>query len=166
AAGTTAHAVIVGAGARLGQLRARVRELALTAHVTFKDFVPAHDLPLTLGLADLALVTLRPGFEGVIVPSKLVGYMARGVPVLYVGPPSDISTLLGAAQCGAWVHPGEFAACSELLRRAVAQPKELQRWGENGLRYYSAQLAAEHGLRRYVELVGQCLPASAPQDTP
>src|SRR5256885_10913785 len=45
---------------------------------TFHDLVPAEDLPLSMGVADLALVTLRDGFEGVVVPNKLLGYMARG----------------------------------------------------------------------------------------
>ena len=153
AAGARLTAVFIGAGVRLPEVRTLVTALGLEQQVIFKKFVPANMLPYSLGLADLALVTLREGFEGVIVPSKLLGYLARGVPVLYVGPDSDIAQLIRAGECGACCNNDDVAGVAQVLTQAADDAGCLRRWAQNGRRYYEAHLAREQGMRQYVALV-------------
>ncbi len=160
-AGTDLLAVFIGGGVRLPEVRALVSHLDLNDRVLFKDFVPADVLPFSLAAADLALVTLRAGFEGVVVPSKLLGYMARGVPVLYVGPDSDVAEMIRDADCGACCAPGDSPAVAEVLARAARDRALLERWGQHARECYSNQFARERGLERYVELVRGAL-ARAP----
>jgi glycosyltransferase involved in cell wall biosynthesis len=144
--------VFIGAGSRLDEVRVLVRSRGLEQRVMFRDFVAADALPLSMGLADLALVTLRDGFEGVIVPSKLFGYMARGIPTLYVGPPSDVAEAIETADCGACCRPGESAAVAEALCRAMESEELLGRWSQNAQSYYRRHLSRELAVHQYMDL--------------
>jgi putative colanic acid biosynthesis glycosyltransferase WcaI len=154
AAGADLVVVFIGGGVRLPEVRALVASLGLSERVVFRNFVPADVLPLSLGVADLALVTLRAGFEGVVVPSKLLGYMARGIPVLYVGPDSDAAQLVRESLAGACCASGDPQAVADvLLRTAGNGASQLRRWGESGRSFYAQHLARELGVGRYVELI-------------
>jgi len=144
--------VFIGAGSRLDEVRALVRSIGIERRVMFRDFVAADALPLSMGIADLALVTLREGFEGVIVPSKLFGYMARGIPTLYVGPPSEVMEAIATADCGACCRAGEAGAVAEILCRAMESAEQLQRWSENARSFYTRHLSRELAVRQYVDL--------------
>jgi colanic acid biosynthesis glycosyl transferase WcaI len=145
--------VFIGGGSRLEEVRGLTRQLGLENRVVFRDFVPAEQLPLSLGVSDLALVTLREGFEGVIVPSKLLGYMARGIPTLYVGPDSDVGDMIREANCGATCMTGESARVAEVLLRAANDPALLHQWSANSRAYYEGHFARDLAVRRYVDLI-------------
>jgi glycosyltransferase involved in cell wall biosynthesis len=156
-AGVDAVVVFIGDGVRLPEVRAIVPALGLSDRVIFKSYVPATVLPFSLGIADLAVVTLRRGFEGIIVPSKLLGYMARAIPALYIGPDSDIAEMIRDADCGACCPPGDAAGVADVLRRAASDRTVLRQWGENGRRCYAARFARELALRQYVALMREAI---------
>jgi glycosyltransferase involved in cell wall biosynthesis len=149
--------VIIGKGSRLEETRQRVAELGLGDSARFADLVPAERLPESLGIADLAVATLRSGFEGLIVPSKVLGYLARGIPVLYIGPRSDIDHLIERYDCGNALRNGDVAGVCAALRAASADREALQRRGESGRRGYETDLQRPLGLARYAALVEECL---------
>jgi glycosyltransferase involved in cell wall biosynthesis len=154
-----ASLVIIGAGSRLEEARRKTVELGLADRVQFRDFVPAARLPESLGLADLAVVTLRPGFEGLIVPSKVLGYMARGLPVLYVGPRSDVDHYLERYRCGVSLRNGDVDGVCAAIVAAHADPQALKAMGEAGRAGYNADLSRERALQRYEEVIADCLGA-------
>jgi colanic acid biosynthesis glycosyl transferase WcaI len=154
--------VFVGKGSRLEPARTLVTALGLDDVVQFREFVPLEQLPHSLGLADAALVTLLAGFEGLVVPSKLLGYMARGVPTLYVGPDSDVSRLIARAQGGACVKGGEVETVANIVEQWAARPGELRALGEAAAAYYDAHLAQARGLAAYREAIAYAAGASAP----
>jgi colanic acid biosynthesis glycosyl transferase WcaI len=156
-AGLDAVVVFIGGGVRLPEVRTLVSGLGLSEWVIFKSFVPANVLPFSLGIADLAVVTLRHGFEGVVVPSKLLGYMARAIPALYIGPDSDIAHLIRDADCGACCLPEDAVAVADVLHRAASDRALLRQWGENGRRCYAARYSRELALGQYVDVVGEAL---------
>ena len=149
--------LIVGQGARLSEVRAGVASRNLQSNVMFKDFVSADRLPESMGLATLALVTLRKGFEGLIVPSKLLGYMSRAVPVLYIGPKADTSELIECAQCGKSCLNNDVAAVAAVLEEAASNPAAFIAMGERGQNYYDQHLTREIGLSRFHDVVESCL---------
>jgi glycosyltransferase involved in cell wall biosynthesis len=153
ASGVDVHVVFIGGGVRLTETRRLVSVLDLEDRVTFKGFVPADVLPLCLGLADLAVVTLRQGFEGLIVPSKILGYMARAIPVLYVGPEGDVAEMIRDAECGEVCLPGDSEGVAQVLRRAANERTLLRQWGDNGQRRYASRYTRRCALDEYVELV-------------
>jgi colanic acid biosynthesis glycosyl transferase WcaI len=156
---TAARLVVIGRGGRLGEVRRMTRELGLEAVVRFSDFVPAEQLPESMGMADLAIVTLRQGFEGLIVPSKLLGCMSRGIPVLYIGPPSDVDQFLAQYQCGIALRNGDVGGVCTAIVNASRDPGVLASMGEAGRRGYAADLCREAALARYEAVFADCLRA-------
>jgi hypothetical protein len=101
----------------------------------------------------MALVTLGQGFEGLVVPSKALGYMARGVPTLYIGPPSDISSLLELSGGGPSFANGEVQAVADSLRELMKDPQRLMALGAHAQRFYDERLDRSMALNRYAELL-------------
>lgn len=153
AAGANPAIVFIGGGVRLREVRALVTSLGLSERVLFKDFVPANALSASLGAADLGVVTLRPGFEGIVVPSKLLGYMARRIPVLYIGPDSDVADTIREADCGVCCRPGDAQAVADAITSLSREASQLRLWGERGRVFYGRHLSRELGIRGYIELV-------------
>lgn len=149
--------VFFGSGARLLDVRESTRALGLEGSVSFLPPVAAGRLPESLGLANLGVVTLRAGFEGLMVPSKLLGYVARGIPVLYVGPPSDTATLVQRHRCGFCVPNGDAEGIARVIITAYADRERLAAMGRAGQEAYERGLAREHALVRYEEVFRRCL---------
>jgi glycosyltransferase involved in cell wall biosynthesis len=149
--------VIVGKGSRLAEVRAKVAALDIARNVRFEGFLPANRLPESIGLADLAVVTMRPGFEGLIVPSKLYGCMSRGVPVLYIGPRSDTEVSIQRYSCGVTVRNHDVQAVARVVAELYADRGRLESLGEAGRRWYATELDRPMALARYEAVVRSCV---------
>lgn len=146
--------VFVGEGGRIDATKGLVRELGLGEFVMFRPSIPTEWLPHLLGAADLALVTLLPGFEGLVVPSKLFGHMARGIPTMYIGPRnSDIAVLLTKSSGGIAVANGDVAAAAAFLLELAGDRPALERMGASAASYYNEHFSRELGLTAYRKLV-------------
>jgi len=85
--------VFVGEGAQ----REQIRQFANGAkNVRFLPFFPASKIPSVLAAADVHVVTVKRGLEGVVVPSKLYGILAAGKPIFAVAPAETDVAALGA----------------------------------------------------------------------
>jgi colanic acid biosynthesis glycosyl transferase WcaI len=148
--------LIIGKGARLPEMKRLVKELGLTDVVLFHPLAPVELLPQTLGAADLALVTLRPGFEGLVVPSKLLGHMARGIPTLFVGPEqSDVAEVISRSGGGFSVRNGEWGRIAAHLMELANNRGALERMGACAKRYYCEFLSREIGLSSYCSVINR-----------
>jgi glycosyltransferase involved in cell wall biosynthesis len=58
-------------------------------NVSFAGFAPESELEKRLAAADVHLVSLRPEWTGVVVPSKFFGVLAAGRPVAFAGSPDS-----------------------------------------------------------------------------
>jgi hypothetical protein len=89
--------------------------------------VPLDDLPALLAAADTHLVTLRAGFSGIVLPSKIYGCIQSAKPILFVGPiASDVHLLCAQTSNIRYerVEPGDvvgFSAALDRLSKALLQ---------------------------------------------
>jgi glycosyltransferase involved in cell wall biosynthesis len=115
-------------GNRLDELRAAVR--AEDVNVTFAPFGTEAELPARLAAADLHVVSLRPEWQGLVVPSKFFASLAVGRPVLFAGPAdSEITDWIAELGVGLAIHgPADCAAAVEALHRLALGPAELAGW--------------------------------------
>lgn len=80
----------------------RTRLLAAAAglpNFEVRDYFPERLTPDLLWAATVHLVSMKPGWEGVIVPSKLYGALQTSAPVLFLGP-EDADTALAIQSAG------------------------------------------------------------------
>ena len=89
-------------GARLAKVEEILRREGLPVHRGRP--VPLEMLPRLLVTPDAHLITLRDGFVGYVLPSKVYGCVQSGRGVLYVGSPaSDVHRL-----CVEGTAPGRY----------------------------------------------------------
>jgi colanic acid biosynthesis glycosyl transferase WcaI len=132
----------VGEGPRRKEIEeaAAARQLS---NVEFHPGVPRLALADSLAAADLHLVTLRPGMQGLLVPSKIYGILAAGVPTLYVGPPEgEVYEIISRSGCGIAIANGDAGALEAAVLAYLADPERKAREG------LAARAALESGFRR------------------
>lgn len=76
--------LLIGAGKHLPYIRKNIEERGL-ANISLQPYQPRERLSESLSAADVHLISLRPEFDGLIVPSKFYGISAAGRPCLYIG---------------------------------------------------------------------------------
>ena len=115
--------IFVGDGAE----RARLQSPAAgSTNIRFLPFFPSADIPSVLAAPDAHIVTIKPGLQGVVAPSKMFGILAAGKPIVAVAPEdTDVATLgtrHGFALCADPIDPGALAAA---IRQLASDPARL-----------------------------------------
>ena len=139
--------VFVGSGNRRSHL-ARWHEQHPHARIAFLPYAPHERLREHLCAPDVHLISMEPGWEGCIVPSKLQNAFAVGRPVLAVVPAASETARWIRASGGGWVvEPGD----TEALLSAVAaarDPQERARRGGLAARFAARHFSASTNLQR------------------
>lgn len=124
--------VFVGGGKRRPEVEAYIAEHDLGRIASYHDYVPRRDIGQSLGAADIHLMTVREGMEGMIVPSKLFGVMAAGKPSLYVGSiESEIARILMETGSGMCFRQGDSAGLADAIRELAQDSTGRTRMGKN-----------------------------------
>jgi glycosyltransferase involved in cell wall biosynthesis len=111
-------------GNRADELRKAVRPD--DSNVSFAGFAPESELERRLSAADVHLVSLRPEWTGVVVPSKFFGSLAAGRPTVFAGSPdSAIAGWIREFGVGWVLTPGNREAVAADLQALAADPARL-----------------------------------------
>ncbi len=111
------HFMFIGAGPKWELVEKTIHDQQLK-NVTLLDWQEEATLPYSLATADVAMVSLDEGAEGLAFPSKAITAMAAGAALLGLSRhPSDLSCLIERYQCGTNVAPGDVAGFTQALRR-------------------------------------------------
>ncbi|ADM10321.1 colanic acid biosynthesis glycosyl transferase, putative [Parvularcula bermudensis HTCC2503] len=78
--------LFIGGGKGLETVKAATADLP-EGTVHYRPYQPLDRLSESLSVPDLHLVSLAPGCEGLIMPSKVYGVIAVGRPILFLGSP-------------------------------------------------------------------------------
>lgn len=133
----------VGGGKRKPEVDAAVRDRDLRSCIV-EGHQPREALGELLTAADIHLVTIRPGVEGIMVPSKFYGILAAGRPAILVGTPEgEIALTIEEDRCGAIVPVGDGTALAAAIVRRVEDPAMAKAEGARG----RAALEARHSRR-------------------
>jgi colanic acid biosynthesis glycosyl transferase WcaI len=99
--------LFVGDGPRRREVEAFARRESIP-NFAYRDYFPRDFLRYSLSIADVHLISLRPQFVGISVPSKLYGAMASARPILFVGPSQcETADAIRDVRCGAVIDPTE-----------------------------------------------------------
>jgi colanic acid biosynthesis glycosyl transferase WcaI len=142
--------VFVGDGA----LRRQVESSANACKaVRFLPFRPPDEVPHVLAAADLHLLTIRPGLEGIVVPSKLYPILAAGRPVLVLAPENcDAARLVRRTGCGVVANPEDPGSLLTLVRELSRDPERVGRMGARAAAV-AREFSFQNELARFVEVL-------------
>jgi len=112
--------LLVGDGTEKNRLIERCQARGQT-NVRFEHFVSKDEYPKLLAECDVGLVSLAGSYHTPVVPGKLLGYMAAGVPALAaLNGESDGHIILAESGAGISVPAGDAAALAAAMRRLSA----------------------------------------------
>lgn len=122
------HFVLCGDGAARARLRERYADLP---NVSWLPLQPASKLNALLNLADVHLLPQRADAADLVMPSRLLGMLASGRPVLATAvADTQVGSIVG--QCGMLTPAGDVEAFATALRVLAADPEARIQMGAAG----------------------------------
>ena len=144
----------VGGGKKKVEVESFVRDHGLESTCILAPYQPRENLDELLSAADLHLVSLLEGVEGIMVPSKLFGILAAGRPALYIGSEkSEISRVVVENDCGASVRQGDVDALVAGILKYVDDPDAREAAGDRARKALVEEHGAVHRLAAWRELL-------------
>lgn len=141
--------LFIGGGKESDALRREVSLQGLS-NVVFRPYQPREALAHSLSLPDVHLVSLRPEFEGMVVPSKVYGVMAAGRPCIFIGDEDgEVARMLDEGKCGSAVPATGGAALAGAIAILRDEPALCRAMGEAAHRMFEARFDMPVALARW-----------------
>jgi glycosyltransferase involved in cell wall biosynthesis len=138
--GTRISFCFAGRGNREAELRTALRPD--DSNVSVAPFCSEAELEERLQSADIHLISLKPDWSGVVVPSKFFGSLAAGKPVLYSGAAdSDIAQWIHELGVGLVLDRERLDRTVDALHELCADPLTLRTWQRNAFDAYRAEFS-------------------------
>jgi colanic acid biosynthesis glycosyl transferase WcaI len=154
--------MVIGFGARHGELTRLAQRLEVTRTVHFLDYQPREQLPLSLATGDLHYVGLARGLSGFVVPSRLYGVLAAGRPVLVsADADSEIVRIVEEVGCGIVVPAGRPELVASVIRDVAEGRLSLIGMGDLGRAWVEREADREVAFDRYRRLVADVVASSS-----
>lgn len=111
-------------------------------NIRFAGFINENRLPERLAAADIHMISLKHGWEGIVVPSKFFGSLAAGRPLLYCGTPAScIAKLIQTENLGFIVDATNISDVANQLEALITSPVRLQQLQARAARVYYARFS-------------------------
>ncbi|PKP58070.1 hypothetical protein CVT91_09295 [Candidatus Atribacteria bacterium HGW-Atribacteria-1] len=149
--------VFIGEGIKKRYIKEKVREKGLD-NILFFPYQPREMLTHSLGVADVSLVTLEKGFEGMVVPSKVYGILASGRPVIaVVGGESEIVEIIREGKCGRVIKIGDYQALVDGIMDYYKDRGKCREDGLNGREYFEKNFDRKIATGKYIKVIEETL---------
>jgi glycosyltransferase involved in cell wall biosynthesis len=127
-------------------------------NIRFAPFADSQELGKRLNAADIHLLSLRPGWEGIVVPSKFFGSLAAGRPVIYAGPEgSAIGEWIRKYNIGLVLNENNIEEIIKQLLELRNNSEKLAIWQENAFKTYHKYFSKKIVVDRWDELLREYL---------
>jgi colanic acid biosynthesis glycosyl transferase WcaI len=146
------HFCFVGEGTEKTRLEHHARHLGLS-NVRFLPLMPRESLPGLLAAADALLLNQAARVVDMVIPSKLLTYLAAGRPVVAAVPPaSEAGHCLARAGGGLVGEPENPAQLAAAVRLLYEHRDRARRMGLAARRFAEMHFASDQILPRYEAL--------------
>jgi len=154
--------LLVGDGARLGELRRRAEERGVAERVVFTGLRPKAEIPRFLAASDACLVHLRKTeLFATVLPSKIFEAAGMARPIV-CAVPGRAAALVAEAGAGPCIPPEDPAALVAALRALAADPAAARRMGESGRAFVLRHYRRDDLARRYLDVLAALGAAAQP----
>jgi len=145
--------VLIGDGASRPRLEQFVRERGLE-NVRFLPYQPHSELAHSLSAADLHLVPLDARVTGCVVPSKLYGILAAGVPALVIADERcEASRVVERSHTGRIVPPGNPDLLVDTIAWCADHRQELLEMGSRARQLAEREYDRKTASKRFAHLL-------------
>jgi glycosyltransferase involved in cell wall biosynthesis len=142
------HFMIIGEGAKKNLVEKFKSEENL-GNLTVLSYQPEEVLPQSLTTADIAVITLDSGSEGLSVPSKTYYSMASGACLLGLcDSATEVARAIEKHECGILINPGDVGAMALAITNLLDDKESLKKYKDNSRsaaeKYYSRNNTSEY----------------------
>lgn len=143
--------MFIGNGSETEKVRSAAAGLE---NMEFKGFLPPDEYNAIMNNCDVGLISLDSRFTIPNYPSRTLGYMSMGKPILALTDRNtDIKELIeDEAKCGKWCASDDIEAFAEACEWFLEHISDLKGLGQNGYDY----LVKNFDVSRSVELIEKC----------
>ena len=142
----------VGDGAKREYISSRICNENISNARMF-PFVPVAQFSDMLASADVSLVALEPGAEGLGVPSKFYNILASGRPtVALVAPNSEVAHVLEENNCGVRIDQ-DGAELARVIGELADNPERVEQMGLNARRACEEKYSMTQVTRQFYEVL-------------
>jgi glycosyltransferase involved in cell wall biosynthesis len=150
--------VFIGGGAQRDDLIEKVNQLGLHPNFLFLPYQDRQFLPYSLTACDLSLVSVSPGMEELVAPSKLYPALSTGRPVAIICPShSYLNQLVTEASCGTTFENGDSQGLAKFIRFLSADAQVAERMGKAGRQYLQTNFTPEVIARQYSKVLRRAI---------
>ncbi|RAP26756.1 hypothetical protein DID74_01660 [Candidatus Marinamargulisbacteria bacterium SCGC AG-333-B06] len=145
--------LFIGDGYKKKAIMAYAQEHSVT-NCQFHDYVERDELGLCLSSADIGLVSLLENQVGLSVPSKTMGLMAAGVPIIGILPSeSEIALIIEEEACGYTIPTGNSDTLVNRILDAYNNPKKRLKMGDQGRKAVQSKYSLECAGNIYYDMI-------------
>ncbi|MGZ5441422.1 MAG: glycosyltransferase family 4 protein [Thermoanaerobaculia bacterium] len=142
--------MFVGGGIRRAEIRAAAKG---SDNIILLDHQSPNQFANIVALGDVQFVSLRNGYEGLMVPSKFYTIMASGSAILYEGSRfGEVARVILEEACGSVIDVGDSAALRTQLERYADQRDVVASHGSAAKSAYLKRFDRTALARKYVDL--------------
>jgi glycosyltransferase involved in cell wall biosynthesis len=135
--------LLVGDGKEKQRLQALAQAKNLS-NVRFEGFISREAYPKLLNACTIGLVCLSPQNKTPVVPGKILGHMAAGLPVAaFLQTASDGHKLIQDANCGVSANSADLSECIKAMKTLLMSGTNLQALGQAGKDYAIANFSKD-----------------------
>ncbi len=147
--------LFIGGGFQYSQLEQELAARGLEELALFKPYQDQSGLAYSLSVPDVHWLSLRPEYEGLIVPSKFYGIASAGRgAVAITDRDGEIARLVDKHKCGAVIAPGDSRGLVNLLESMIENRDLGEQWGRNARKMIETEFSRRQALRKWRDLVG------------
>jgi glycosyltransferase involved in cell wall biosynthesis len=107
------------------------------SNIKFAGFTDERNLPLRLACADIHMISLCQGWEGIVVPSKFFGSLASGRPLIYSGTPNScIAEIIKKQKLGFVLERSNIDIIADNLEELIRNKDNLRDMQKTAFEYY------------------------------
>ncbi|WP_256546761.1 glycosyltransferase family 4 protein [Halobellus inordinatus] len=149
--------LIIGEGDNKSNIVSMAEDLGLKGDtVEFLPYQPWDNLPYSLTSADVSVVTVKKGFEGICVSSKLYTAMAVGEPVLTIAQPDDDeSRIVDQFDAGIYVSQGDVDGIVDAIERWQSNPELVEEQGTNAREAFEENFTVDKSIDNYYRMLSE-----------
>ena len=135
---------------------------AIQRQIKFSDGLTQKAWLEVMATSEVALVTMVPGSETVVMPSKTYSAMMAGQAILAIAPEdSDLVDLIKAAECGWFVEPGDVTGLVSVVSEICTDPQRLLKMQERSYDYAQTHFGQNSIAKQWKAVLGSLRSNSA-----
>ena len=145
--------LFIGEGYKKRWMKEFAKDQKLT-NCQFSTYVNRNDLGSSLACADVGLVSLSRGQEGLSVPSKTFGILAAGVPAIAImSRTSEIASIIEENNCGIVVEPGDVQGLADSILMLYNDTNFRKELGRNAVEAIKNKYSLKDAALKYLSII-------------